>query len=276
MSSNYDKDVVSGFGDEWSRLDQTGLTERDFEEIFDGYFGLFPWDRLPEDSVGLDIGCGSGRWAKLVAPRVGSLHCVDASSEALAVAKMNLSGQTNCIFHHASVDKIPLADETVDFGYSLGVLHHIPDTQSGLDDCVRKLKKGAPFLLYLYYAFDNKKPWFRLLWKISELGRFLISRLPSAARYHVTQAIAAFVYWPLARMALFFERQGVNTDSFPLSYYRSRSFYVMRTDALDRFGTRLEKRFTRKQIIEMMQIAGLTDIAVSDTMPYWCAIGYKA
>ena len=31
----------------------------------------------------------------------------------------------------------------------------------------------------------------------------------------------------------------------PLSFYRDCSFYVMRNDSLNRFGTRLERRFTR-------------------------------
>jgi 2-polyprenyl-3-methyl-5-hydroxy-6-metoxy-1,4-benzoquinol methylase len=44
----------------------------------------------------------------------------------------------------------------MDFGYSLGVLHHIPDAQKALSDCVKKLKLGAPFLVYLYYSFDNR------------------------------------------------------------------------------------------------------------------------
>ncbi len=48
----------------------------------------------------------------------------------------------------------------------------------------------------------------------------------------------------------------------------------MRTDALDRFGTPLEKRFTRKQITEMMGNAGLERIAFNDS-PCWCAIGYR-
>ena len=46
-------------------------------------------------------------------------------------------------------------------------------------------------------------------------------------------------------------------------------------DALDRFGTRLEKRFTRAQIERMMAEAGLEKIAFSDREPFWCAIGYK-
>ena len=49
----------------------------------------------------------------------------------------------------------------------------------------------------------------------------------------------------------------------------------MRTDALDRFGTALEQRFTARQIRQMMAAAGLERIQFSDAMPYWCAVGYK-
>ena len=82
--------------------------------------------------MGFDAGCGSGRWAALVAPRVGHLHCVDASSDALSVARRKLAGLSNVSFHDAPVDAMPLPDSSMDFGYSLGVLHHIPDTPAGL------------------------------------------------------------------------------------------------------------------------------------------------
>jgi hypothetical protein len=49
----------------------------------------------------------------------------------------------------------------------------------------------------------------------------------------------------------------------------------MRTDALDRFGTRLEQRFTRAEIQAMMQRAGLERIQISPTEPFWCAVGYR-
>jgi hypothetical protein len=61
----------------------------------------------------------------------------------------------------------------------------------------------------------------------------------------------------------------------PLSVYRDKSFYTMRTDALDRFGTRLEQRFTAVQIRKMMQTADLDDICFSDGPPYWCAVGRR-
>lgn len=273
---NADGATVAGFGDEWSRFDQSELDSREREEIFQHYFGIFPWEKLPKSAVGFDLGCGSGRWAKCVAPRVGKLLCLDASPEALAVAKRNLSGLSNCELIQASVDAIPMVDGSMDFGYSLGVLHHVPDTLAGLRSCVAKLKPGAPFLLYLYYAFDSKPAWFRAVWKASDLMRRGISRLPHPMRYVSSQLLAVSAYYPLARMALAAEKLGFSkVDSIPLSYYRNRSFYTMRTDALDRFGTRLEQRFTRQQIQSMMKDAGLTDIRFSDRTPFWVAVGLK-
>ena len=265
--------TVAGFGDEWERFDQTGMADRDLKELFESYFAVFPWDDLPKNSVGFDLGCGSGRWAKLVAPRVGKLHCIDPSV-AIEVARKNLQSQTNCEFHSAGVDDIPVPDQSMDFGYSLGVLHHIPDTLAALEACVAKLKPGAPFLLYLYYAFDNRPSWFRRLWQISELFRGLVSRLPHGLRYVMSQIIAALIYWPLARFAKLAEVLGFEVKNFPLAPYRHWGFYVMRTDALDRFGTQLEQRFSRFEIQQMMESAGLDLIVFSEKNPFWCAVGY--
>ncbi len=272
---NYDPRTVEGFGREWSRFDQAAMAESERQELFAAYFKIFPWSALPAHAVGFDLGCGTGRWAKLVAPHVGRLYCVDASTEALTVAQRNLADCPNCEFVAASVDQLPFADDAMDFGYSLGVLHHVPDTAGGIKACVQKLKPGAPLLVYLYYAFDNRPLWFRLLWQLSDTGRRLISKLPFKLRHALAELIALFVYWPLARTARLLEGFGLNVAAFPLSFYRRRSFYTMRTDALDRFGTNLEQRFTAQQIRQMMTAAGLERIEFSEAMPYWCALGYK-
>jgi len=272
-TQNSDPKTVEGFGDEWTRFDQTGMSDEDTKRFFESYFSIFPWTILPKGAVGFDLGCGSGRWAKLVAPRVGTLHCIDPSV-AIEVARKNLGSHANCEFHQAGVDDIPLRDQSMDFGYSLGVLHHIPDTRAALAACVSKLKPGAPFLLYLYYAFDNRPVWFRALWQVSDWVRRVVSRMPHGLRYAMSQVIAGGVYWPLARAAKLAETLGVNVTHFPLTAYRDSGFYVMRTDALDRFGTRLEQRFTRTAIKSMMETAGLENIRFSEEMPFWCAVGY--
>lgn len=272
-----DKDgfkVIEGFGDEWTRFDQSSLTEQERAAIFESYFSIFPWHALPARAAGFDLGCGTGRWAKTVALRVGRLHCIDPSA-ALDVARKNLAQLKNCDFYKAAADDIPLCDASMDFGYSLGVLHHIPDTQSALGSCVKKLKPGAPFLVYLYYAFDNKPFWFRAIWRFTDILRRVISHMPYGLRYLVSQALAVLVYLPAARTAGILEKTGLDVGNLPLSAYRHRSFYTMRTDALDRFGTRLEQRFTRKEIETMMRRAGLERIVFSDNVPFWCAVGYR-
>ena len=271
---NKDARTVAGFGDEWERFDQSALSIKEHTELFERYFSIFPWDLISTKSVGFDMGCGSGRWAKLIAPRVGTIHCVDPSS-ALLIAKKNLSNLNNCIFHSSSVDEFSVDSNSMDFGYSLGVLHHIPNTQTALIDCVDKLKSGAPFLVYLYYAFDNKPLWFRVFFKISNFVRIVVSRLPHSIRYYVSQLLAIFIYFPLSRLCLLLDKMGFNVDKIPLSAYRNCSFYTMRTDSLDRFGTQLEQRFTKIEIEEMMKVAGLSEIKFNNTVPFWCAVGIK-
>jgi ubiquinone/menaquinone biosynthesis C-methylase UbiE len=276
-SENLDKVVAVGFGREWSTFSQSEaeLSMADREAIFASYFGIFPWNELPPDAIGLDVGCGSGRWAVMVAPRVGHLHLLDASEAALDVAKRNLARAGNVTFHLASVGDIPLADGSLDFAFSLGVLHHVPDTGAAIRAVAVKLKRGAPFLVYLYYALDNRPWWFRAIWHASNLLRLVISRLPPRLRLVTSQFLAATIYWPLARFAAVLERAGVSSKMLPLQAYRDRDFYVMRTDAYDRFCTRLEQRFSRQQVEQMLLQAGFEEIRFSDDPPFWCAVGRK-
>ena len=272
---NVDRATIEGFGQEWSAFTQEELDPAEHRRMFGEYFEMFPIDEL-EQAEGFDLGCGSGRWAALLAPHVARLHCIDPSKKALDVSRRRLSASANVEFHLAGAHEIPLPDESQDFGYSLGVLHHIPDTELALRNCVAKLRRGAPFLVYLYYRFDNRPGWYRALWQASEIGRNLISRLPFGARRALAEVIAASVYFPMSRAARLAERLGANVSGWPLSHYRSYGYYTMRTDALDRFGTRLEQRFSRGEIEAMMNRCGLEKIQFREAPPYWIAVGWKA
>ena len=274
VDHNLDPRTVASFGDEWHRFDQQGLSLSEAEKVFGDYFSIFPWETLAADAEGFDMGCGSGRWARFVAPRVGLLHCIDPSS-ALDVARRSLAYQSNVHFHQSSVANSGLPPCSMDFGYSLGVLHHVPDTAAAIRSCVDLLKPGAPLLLYLYYAFDNRPRWFRLIWKFSNFARMFIRNLPPFLKQFITDLIALFVYWPLSRFALLVEALGLPVSAIPLSYYRHSKFFTLRTDSRDRFGTPLEQRFTRAEILKMCTSAGLVDVHFSNREPYWCVVGFK-
>jgi SAM-dependent methyltransferase len=270
--SGLERRTIDGFGREWTAFDYARPTP-ELTELFDQYFRIFPWDALPAGAEGFDLGCGTGRWAKLVAPRVGELTCIDASPAVVAVASRNLAGLPNCRVVTGRAGELPLPAASMDFGFALGVLHHLEDPASALDDAVSKLRPGAPFLAYLYYSLDDRPLHYRLIWRATDVVRRVVSRLPHRPRAVIAQAIALLVYYPLARGARRLEAAGRAVDDLPLAQYRHRSLYVMRTDALDRFGTPVEKRFTREEAAALMSGAGLERVTVADSPPYWCVLG---
>jgi len=75
--------------------------------------------------------------------------------------------------------------------------------------------------------------------------------LPPRPKQLVTDLIALTIYWPLSRLVFLAEASCLPVGSFPLSYYRHCSFYTLRTDARDRFGTPLAQCLTRAPIRQM-------------------------
>jgi len=273
---NVDWDVVTDFGTEWEEFQFDSYDLDILKETWNQYFDIFPWEDIPENAEGFDMGCGSGRWAQFVISKVGRLNCIDPSS-AIHVAESNLNKYDNAFFFKETVEECSLENESQDFGYSLGVLHHIPDTQKAIKDCAIKLKKGAPFLLYLYYDFEDKPALFKFIWKLTNLLRLkVISKLPPKTKKVICGFIAISIYFPFAKFSKLLEILGFNVENIPLSDYRNKSFYIMNNDSLDRFGTKLEQRFSKKDITNMLIDAGFDKVKFSDNTPYWTCISYKA
>ena len=273
-SANLDAVTVASFGREWKKFNT--FTEKAIAQIGDEYFDVVDEEYFSPETVALDLGCGSGRWSRYLAPRVGFIEAIDPS-EAVVAAQALTSDLDNVRVTRAGVNSIPFADHSFDFIFSLGVLHHLPDTGAALSTATRKLKPGGLFLLYLYYALDNRGPGYKLAFHISNVVRRVVSRLPGKLKEWVCEAIALMVYFPLAGLArvvrtVFGERL---FEKVPLHYYADKSGWVMRNDALDRFGTPVEHRFTREAISDMMKNAGLDDVKFSEAAPYWHAVGRK-
>ena len=59
-----------------------------------------------------------------------------------------------------------------------------------------------------------------------------------------------------------------------MNQYQDLSLYVMRTDALDRFGTKIEKDFQKNKFKKFLE-SNFENIKFSEDAPYWCCVGYK-
>ena len=276
FGENIDTATVHSFGEEWKSFHQFG--EAEINKIGDTYFDLVTPAMVGQDKIAADFGCGTGRWSKYFHNRVGEVAAIDPS-EAILTAAQLLNGVDNVSLYKASIDNLPFADNYFDFGFSLGVLHHIPDTQKAMNACVRKIKPGGHFLVYLYYNLDNRGFLYKALFFVSNLVRRIVSKMPGKLKRFSCNLLAVFFYMPFVLLSRFLKILGVPKkirSRIPLHSYEGTSFYIIRNDALDRFGTPLEQRFSRNKIEQMMQSAGLDTIIFSEQAPYWHAVGRKS
>ena len=266
--------IINDFGNEWEKFNFNKTDYLKLKEIFNDYFNIFPVDKLNLEMEGFDMGGGSGRWSFFIAEKVKKLNFIDPST-AIQVAKQNLKNFHNIQFFNKQISDDLLKKNSQDFGFCLGVLHHTYDVEKNLKICTSFLKKDSPFLLYLYYNFDNRSNLYRLTWKLSDYIRVIISNLPNFLKNFITDIIAFLVYFPLSRISKILHKYNFETKSIPLSYYKDKEIYILRNDSRDRFGTTLEKRFTKNEINNLMLKSDLKNIKFSKKPPYWVAIGYK-
>ena len=145
---------------------------------------LFDYDRFRDKSV-LEVGCGMGYMASNWARQGARMTAVDLSSTGVEQTRrrFELSGLPGRILRMDG-SQLALSDNTFDYAYSWGVLHHFPATQQAIDEIWRVLKPGAPIGVMLYYRRS-----FRHLYKTAYLEGFLhcerqfLSPLQLASRY---------------------------------------------------------------------------------------------
>ena len=271
---NIDYNVVQAFGEEWSKFNS--FSDKEIEKLGDSYFDILDEEIINKSSCMIDFGAGSARFSKYLSDKVKFIDVLEPSNAVFAASNL-LRDVNNVRITKASIGSAPYEDGAYDFGMSIGVLHHIPDTQSGLAQCIKKIKPDGWFYVYFYYNLDNKGFLFKTLFGIVNLFRIAISRLPFGIKNIACDFMAIILYMPIILLGRIFNFFGFKNfaKKFPLNYYQNQSFRIIRNDALDRFGTRLEKRFSKVEIEEMMKACGLSNIRISSQEPYWHAVGQK-
>lgn len=270
--SNMDSATVASFGSEWQKFDKFSPAE--VERVGMEYFDVAGKDDINGKTI-LDAGCGSGRWSNYMSPRAAWIEAVDPS-EAILSAARNHSNLPNVRFTQAGIAHLPFPPASFDTVVCLGVLHHMPDTRQALHQLHFHLKPGGKLLLYLYYNLEGRGTFYKTLFRLSSaLRKFVATRNPFWKKA-CADVLAFTVYVPLVLAARCCNLVAPSVAArLPLSYYMDKSLRIMRNDALDRFGTPLEKRFSRQEIAAMLEASGFADIIFSSKAPYWHCIATK-
>lgn len=121
---------------------------------------LYRFDQNAGKKV-LDVGCGPGWDSYMYAKAGAEIYSVDLTPSAAKLANDWLKMES--FRPRASVadaESLPFPEESFDFVCSDGVLHHTPDTEKGIREFARVMKKGAKGVLSLYYRNILLRGWF--------------------------------------------------------------------------------------------------------------------
>lgn len=259
--SEFAEDIQFTFGEEWQRFPKI-LPEH--EQEFLQYFDLIDLSGLTASRI-CDLGCGIGRWSYFLRDKCRELVLVDFS-EAIFVARHNLKDAENSLFFMGDLKRLPFRNDFADIVFCFGVLHHLPT--NSLDE-IRILKKYAPILsVYLYYALDNRPIHFHILLFITTALRKTVTRIRNPfLRSSFTWLATILIYLPLIWLGKFSGLLGLSQFIPLYDGYNKKSTERISQDVYDRFFTRIEQRFSKKQILSLKD--SFNEVTVSDRLPYW-------
>ncbi len=251
--------TLESFGFEWNNFDDVREEDAGFADV---YFRDVDLAGLA-DKVGLDAGCGKGRYTRFLASHLLAVAALDGSSAVEAAAR-NLADFGNAVVVKSDLRTAPFAAERFDFIASLGVLHHLDDPRAGFERLVRHLAPGGRVLLYLYSRPSQAGLRASALAAAAALRRLTV-RVPHRLLRLLTTPIAAALYVGVVVPGELGDRFSLTAlRRLPMDAYRGKPFRSLVLDTFDRLSAPVEHRYVWPELEPWFADAGLVVEAARD------------
>ena len=248
----------SNYGYEWQAFSHE---YQGWEDIYKRYSGFESEDFFP-DKLGLDAGCGMGRFPLVAVKHGAEMVGLDLSNAIEAAYVKSIGIPT---FHAVQGDifNLPFRDDFFDFAESLGVIHITPDPEGALDSIRSVTRKDSRIFLYVYNSFEDENLFKFYFLKAVNLVRKLTVKVPSNFLYWMLYPMVPVVYACLylpSRMLWAVGLKGLSMK-FPYSFeqYRGRRIRDFHMNLFDRFGNPVERRYNRREMTDWMERADIDD-----------------
>jgi SAM-dependent methyltransferase len=245
----------ASFGYEWSEFNDW---HHSGETNFQQYFGDIDRVWLAGRTV-LDAGCGMGRHARHIASLAGRVIAMDFS-RAIDQAARNTADVPNVTCIQGDITLPPVADDAFDLVYSIGVLHHIADTESAARTLLKKVKPGGRLRIYLYWKRYGVSG---VILRGVNMLRAVTTRMPfpmlKALCWVLSAGLWLTVVMAYRAMSAFGHRRH---EKWPLAVYARYPFNVLYNDQFDRFSAPIEQRWSKQEVRDLMGRLGLSEVAV--------------
>jgi SAM-dependent methyltransferase len=251
-SQNY----VETFGFQWSRHARIYFDGKDNYRVKSTSTQLQQKSGLsPQTVTGrsvLDVGCGTGANAFTMAEwGARDVFCVDLSS-AVDAAHANTRHLHNVHVIEADLFNLPFAAESFEIIYSMGVLHHTPDTAKAFLSLITFLKEDGIVSIWVYPNVPD------LVQRLSDRVRALTTKMNPRLLYAVCW-LAVPVYYvyriPVVGKVLFHFMPPISKEK----YWEDRIL-----DTFDWYSPRYQWKHTYPEVYRWFQQANLTDIHILD------------
>ncbi len=251
--------TFQSFGYEWTRFHQVHPEDEDY---WRWYFADVDLSQL-EGRVGLDAGCGKGRYSLFTGNHLAALAALDGS-DAVQAAAANLAGAANTVVIRSDLCHAPFAPESFGFVSCLGVLHHLEDPEGGFRALVGLLEPGAIFLVYLYSRPSGWGPRAMGL-RVATVLRRMTTRMPAPLVRLLALPLAALLWVTVVVPgSVLGGRPGNSFRRLPLATYQGKPLRSLWLDTFDRLTAPIERRYLWEDLRGWYDRAGLVVDAVRD------------
>jgi SAM-dependent methyltransferase len=237
---------AESFGFEWTRHRRTQLDSSsgrtDSHDTFAKKVGLGRAEI--EGRLVLDVGVGSGRFAEVAADLGARVVGIDLS-RAVDAAAENLGDRA--LIAQADLFRLPFAEGTFDAVYSIGVLHHTPDTAAAVRALAPLVKPGGTLAIWVY----RRATWYRM----ADLYRHVTTRMSDGSLYRLCHVLARL--YPIQRLPVIGRALSF---LLPISHQADLEWRVL--DTFDWYAPRYQRKHTEREVVGWFRDLGFESIEV--------------
>ena len=271
---------ANSFGQQWRYFAKTQLDDLQTMDSQIRWDSEVTWNA--EDLEGktiIEFGSGAGRFID-VASKLGVKLAIGIDiTDAVDASQENLSQRENCFFIQADFFKLPIKKSSVDFGYSIGVLHHTPNPEKAFYQLVDVVSENGSVALGLYDISLYRRPnrnslkvaTMELLWSINawrcEFFRYFTTRLSEKAFLRYCKTIVPVLHYlnkiPIIGLIRYF---------LPSTCYKHMPVEWSMVDTHDTYITKIVHQYRAKDLFQWFLRGHLYNIVVTNSRAGWVSI----
>ena len=259
------KDSINDFGNQFK-----------YHNKIDDYWGslemleniVSPFNlNLIKNKIICEIGTGSGRILKnLIKFLPKKIYAIEPS-EAIEVAKKNIKDpEVEVMFNKIPGQMINFKNE-IDYIFSLGVIHHIPEAEKVCKKIYDSLKPQGKFIVWVYGKEGNGL----YLFIFNNLRR-ITKHLPDK----ILNLISIFLNVLLSIYIFFCKYLNLPLRKYMLNVLKKCSFEKRKYIIFDQLNPAYSKYYKKEEIITLLTKSGFNKFEIINRYQYsWTAIAVK-